>query len=417
MKWDFWNRDRAVEQRVTEYEPAFAPDAWRSPRMSGTWVSPAAVLSNSAVACRAVDLKASLLASTPLKVFRRDGEYRERVTDNALARVLARPNEDMTGFEFVELISRSLDLAGNFYARIVRTPDGEPKALYPITSGVVVERVAGSRRLRYRVTGAAGESVLLDHEVLHVKNYGTDGILGQSALQLARGSLQLEIAQNETAEKLSTDGMRIAGVISHPGKLSGEAKTRIRHDFEKTHKGPDNAGRLAVFEEGMKFIPAQFSAADSELLESRRLSAESTALIFGVHPASLGLANTSAYASAAQAALDLVSNTLNPLAARIESAVERALIPPDSDLFVEFQLDGLLRADPAGRWTSYRIARDVGAMSPNDIRKLENLPPVPGGDVYNLTSSPAADDGQSDPTSDATSQRPVNPAAQSEQVE
>lgn len=391
-----------LERRSAEYNPAFEPGNWGRASAPHPFVTPQAVLSNSAVACRAVELKATLLASTSVKLFRMlDDGGRERVRDDAVARLLLHPNDDMTGYEFFELLSRSLDLHGNFFARIERNASGEPTAMHPIDPAtVLVERVKSSGRLRYRVTATNGSDavILFSHEMLHVKNSTRDGLIGQSPLSLARASLGLAIAETQTAANLASNALRPSAIVSVPNaKISPDSRKALEDKFND-YGGPYQSGKVVVLEGGAEWKAAAFSALDAQLLESRKLSGEDTARIMGVPPAALGLTNTVSYGSAAQAAQDLVTTTLGPLAARIEAAIARALISPDSDLFVEFDLSSLLRADPTARWQTYQIGRKVGALSPNDIRKFENLPPIDGGDVYQTSlSEPRNDGGASDP--------------------
>lgn len=380
--------------------PAFYPGNFARGVPSGTYVSSDAVLSNSAVACRAIDLKATLIASTAFKTFRMlEGGGRERVRDHALPRLIKRPNDDMTGYEFFELVSRSLDIWGNFYARIVRNGRGQPSALIPVhPTAVTVERVKTTGRVRYRISDPSGlVAILLDDEVLHVKNSTTDGLIGQSPIQIARASLGLAIAQNETASTIASQGLRPAALVSVPNAKIGPDSRKALDELFNSHGGPYNAGKVVILEGGATWQPAAFSAEDSQFLESRQMAATDVARIFSVPPASLGLTNTVSYGSSAQAAQDLVTATLNPLAARIEAAFERALLPADSDLFLEFDLDSLLRADPSTRWTNYLKGRQANALSPNDVRAMENLPPVKGGDVYAFAQT-APDNGAAEQT-------------------
>jgi phage portal protein BeeE len=80
----------------------------------------------------------------------------------------------------------------------------------------------------------------------------------------------------------------------------------------------------------------------------------------------------------------LVQNALGPLAGRIEAAMLRCLLTPEErrTLYIEHDLSGLLRGDVFNRFQAYRIAREIGALSPNDIRRMENQPPIPDGDVF-----------------------------------
>lgn len=362
----------------------YAPDTWGYARRPSVYASPAAVMSNLAVAVRCISLRSELLASVPLKLYRRtaDGD-RERVTDHPLADVLADLSNPLTtAYELREGIVRDLDTHGNHYSRIERDAAGQASALWRMEPGrVQVERLENGR-LRYRYSGERGPVVLLQDETLHIRASSEDGVLGISPIARARGALNLAITQAQTMETISADGFRIAGVVTHPGKLSPTARKNVLDTVEKPHQGPQNAGRVALFEEGMRFQPTQFSPLDAELLESKKLSNEDTARIFGVPPASVGISNSVSYGSAQQAAQDLVSNALAPLASRIEQAMQRCLLTPRGrrSFIIEHDLSGLLRGDATSRWTAYKIGREIGVLGRREIRRIENLGPMDPAD-------------------------------------
>ena len=376
------------EKRVTDYNPVFSPDMWpRAFHPGGGFVTPSKVLSNLAVAVRCVSIRSELLASVPLKVFRRlpNGD-RERVSNSPLADVLADlANPLMTSFELREFLVRSLDTAGNAYARIDRNGNGQVIALWPLAPSSVQVKRLESGRLRYHVTTpGAKQTVLLQEEVLHIRASSEDGLVGRSPITIARGALGTAIAQNETAENLASSGLRPGAAFTHPGKLSDKAIQNIQDTYMSQNGGPHNAGKPLVLQEGMTFAHASFSAEDAELLESRKLSNEDVARIFGVPPGSVGIATSVSYGSAQQAAQDLVSNALAPLAARVEQALQRCLLTTEGrrTMFIEHDLSGLLRGDTTARWATYRTAREIGALTNNQILRFENLPGYDGGDDH-----------------------------------
>lgn len=82
--------------------------------------------------------------------------------------------------------------------------------------------------------------------------------------------------------------------------------------------------------------------------------------------------------------LQFVIYTLLAWIKRIEGAMMRDLLLPAErkNLYIEFNVSGLLRADQKSRYEAYALGRQWGWLSVNDIRRLENLPPVAGGDIY-----------------------------------
>lgn len=82
--------------------------------------------------------------------------------------------------------------------------------------------------------------------------------------------------------------------------------------------------------------------------------------------------------------LQFLTHTLRPLLVNIEQEIGRCLLDSDDDVFAEFSVEGLLRADSAGRAAYYTSALQNGWMSRNDVRRLENMPPIEGGDIYTV---------------------------------
>lgn len=374
-------RRAAPEPMADPYFASHAP--WRGVGSS----NPDVVLSNLAVAARCVSIRSELLSSVPLFLFRRTSDGgRERAAETPLYGVLHDLfNDNMTAFEGREFLIRSLDLSGNGYARIERDGRGEVTALYPLSpTAVAVERLA-SGRLRYRVTENSGRAtVLLQDEMLHVRGATRDGMIGLSPLHIARGAVSLAVHQAETAGSLMTNAMRPSGILAFAEKLSPDARKAQREGLEAYYAGPANAGRLLITEGGAKFERLTFSPEDAEFLDSRKLSNEDVARVFGVPPTSVGITDKATYSNVEQESTMLVRNALGPLAARVEAAMMRDLLTPDTrgELYVEHDLAGLLRGDTKARYEAYRIGREWGWLSPNDIRRTENMPPIPDGDLY-----------------------------------
>ncbi|MFN3910507.1 phage portal protein [Hyphomonas sp.] len=381
-----------------DHNANFLPGMWNRAVMPSGAVSASAVLSNLAGATACVRVKGETIASLPLHFFeRRPNGDRSRVGDG-LARVLRNPNPHQTGFEFVEMISRHLDLHGNFYARVDRNAAGEVAALVPLhPTAVSVERAATGNFI-YRVSEASGlNRVYLEYEILHVRNHSVDGLIGLSPIQIARGVLSRAIAENITAETMAANSFRARGVITVPNaKVSPDSRKALSKAFEEDAMRPDDAPGIKVLEGGAKFEKIAFSSVDSQFLQSRTLSSEDVARVFGVPPATVGIASSVSYGSAEADRRQFVDVCIAPLCARIESAMERTLLSDEDRerYFIEFQMSGLLRGNGVERWNAHRVGREIGVLSVNEIRRIENLPDIPGGDEY---LQPAALAGSSTP--------------------
>lgn len=385
MIWPF-KRETRNAATIASSDPYLAE--WFSLRGQGaTAVNPETLLSNSAVAVRCVNLRSEMLASVGLFLLRRtDDGGRERADDLPLYGVLHDlANPQMTAFEAREFLIRSLDLTGNAYARLERDGRGQVTALYPLPPADVAVETLPNGRLRYRVSQRTGGTyVLLQEEALHIRGPSRDGIVGISAIQYGRQAMSLRVAQAETAKSLIDNGLRPSGVMSYDERLNADARAKVRESVAERLQGSANAGQLIIMDGGAKYTPLAWSAEDAEFLASQKLSNEDVARLFGVPPTSVGITDKATYSNTEQEARALVANCLGPLAARVEMAMVRCLLTPEArrTLYIEHDLAALLRGDVRARFEAYRIGREIGALSPNDIRRKENETPIPGGDAY-----------------------------------
>lgn len=381
--WPFKMEKRAAEPAPVD--PYLAGWPGYPPAWGG--VSSDALLSNSAVAVRCVNLRSEMLASVGLFVFRRTSDGgRERADDLSLYPVLHDlMNPQMTAYEGREFLIRSLDLHGNAYARIERDNRGQVTALYPLDPGMVSVERLDNGRLRYKHTDARGGlQTYIQDEMLHVRGPSRDGMMGVSAIQFGRGAMSLRVSQAETATALVANGLRPSGVMAFDERLTGDARVKIREAVADRLQGATNAGQLLIMDGGAKYTAMSWSAEDAEFLASQKLSNEDVARLFGVPPTSVGITDKATYSNTEQEARSLVANCLGPLASRIEAAMLRCLLTEEGrrTLYIEHDLAALLKGDVAARFEAYRIGREIGALSPNDIRRRENETPIPGGDVY-----------------------------------
>jgi HK97 family phage portal protein len=377
-----------AEQRSLPEDPYWSN--WQAARSIG---SPNAdnVLSNLAVAARCIQLRSEILASVPLFLFRRDDNGgRTRADDNPLYGCLHDiSNPAQSAYEFRELMVRSLDLYGNAYARISWNARGQVTALTPILhSDIQVDRL-GSGRLRYKIFTGARTEVLLQEEVLHVRGASHDGMMGRSPISIARGALMLALAHQQSALSLSDNALRPAGLLSYPERLSKEQRDHLRDTATADYTGQANAGKFLILDAGVKYEKLAFSPEDAEFLASRKLANEDVCRVFGVPPTAAGILDKATYSNTEQEARSLVQNCIGPLAGRIEAAMHRCLLTDVGrrNLYIEHDLDGLLRGDVKSRFEAYRLAREIGVYSPNDIRRKENEPPIAAGDEYNVPAN------------------------------
>lgn len=348
-------------------------------------VTEASVLGLSAAwAC--VNLLSGTIASLPVMVYRTDPRTGARTVakDHPLYRVLHNsPNFDQTAVDFWEFGAAALELRGNMHARIGRE-GSRVVALFPIYERVTTRYEGGV--IRYRWTEDGKSFDLPDTEVFHVRGFGGNPLGGLSTLTFGRQTFGLAQDVNRAARETFRNGMRPSGTLTFEKWLNPEQRDIAEKKLVEKFVGSMNAGRPMVLEGGTKWEQLTINPEDAQMLQSRAFSVEEVARLFGVPPHMIGhTEKTSSWGTGLeQQTLGFQKFTLRRRLKRIEQAAEKQLLTPAdraAGITIEFNLEGLLRGDSAARSAFYNAGLSNGWMTINEVRALENLPPVAGGDV------------------------------------
>ena len=342
-----------------------------------------------------VRILSEAVAGLPLQFYRYTSDGgKEKAVDHPLYFLLHdEPNPEMTSFVFRETLMTHLLLWGNAYSQIIRNGKGEIMALYPLMPDRMRVDRDENGQLFYEYTVSTddahtmkGSTVKLKpSDVLHIPGLGFDGLVGYSPIAMAKNAIGMAIACEEFGAKFFANGAAPSGVLEHPGTLKDPS--RVRESWQATFGGSNNAQKVAVLEEGMKYTPISISPDQAQFLETRKFQLDEIARIFRVPPHMIGDLEKSSFNNIEQQSLEFVKYTLDPWVSRWEQAMVRALLTTEEkkQYFFKFNVDGLLRGDYQSRMQGYATARQNGWMSANDIRELENLDRIPaeqGGDLY-----------------------------------
>ncbi len=355
-----------------------------------------------ATAWACVRLLAETISTLPVGVYRkgRDGA-RETATDHPLYALLHdSPNADQTAAEFWEGQVSSLCLWGNGYGLKSRTA-GQVRAIEPLRSDrVTVRRDPNGVRV-YDVGDRGKTTTYAESEIFHLRGFGVGGDVGLSPVGYARETLGAAIAADEASAKLMANGLQQPLLIdSGKARLQKEQRKDLTDLFAK-FSGSSNAGKVMVLEQGMKPISLSFNPDDAQLLETRGFHVEEICRWFRVPPFMIGhTSNSTSWGTGLeQQLIAFLTFSLRPYLTRIEQAAKKQLMTPAdraAGLYVEFNIDGLLRADSQARADYLSKKMQNGALKPNEWRTLDNQPPEPGGDqlFVNSTLVPIADAGR-----------------------
>lgn len=329
----------------------------------------------------AVGLLSRLLASLPVHTYRTYGREKERAVTHPAYRILhSSPNSEMTAFTYRQTLEWHRLLCGNAYSEIVWAGNGKPAATWPIEAWRVRPRRREDGTLFYEVDG---QRQIEPEDMLHVPLMSTDGVTGKSFLDYALDSLGFGLAAQEFAAAWFGNGARPGSILKHPGNPNKEARNEFRRSWEERHKGSGKAGGTAVLWGGWEWVgtDGQVDPAKAQLLESRRFTTEEVSRWLGIPPHLLYDLTRATFSNIEQQNLDFLVYSFGPILTSYEQEFDRKLLSPPS-VYCKHSVNGLLRGDSASRSAFYREMFNIGVLSVNEIRDLEELNPIPGGDVH-----------------------------------
>lgn len=338
----------------------------------------------------AVSLISEQVGQLPLKVYRQvDGERVEARSHRAWGLLHDKPNEHTPADRFWSTVSTQLLLYGNAFIRKHRDQMGLVDELTLLNPSHMMVYWDGDQRIKeFRYTPLNGAlQVLSPDEVCHVFSLSLDGVIGESVISRCRASFGVALARDEFEGAFYLRGATVSGVLEHPNKLSRESANNLKASWDLLYGGSGRSHGVPVLEEGLKFAKVGSPLGDLEFVASQQMSRTDIATMFKLPPNYLGgsSGDSLTYATVESNQIQFALHAISPITGAIASALTAdSGIFPQNVFDAEFVLDGMLRADAAARAAYYQTMSTIGAITPNEIRKLENLPPLPGGDTPSI---------------------------------
>lgn len=328
-----------------------------------------------------VKLIAETVASLPFTVYRVTDTGRVVDKLHPLAILFAgRLNRYQSRVEFLETVLLNLIVHGNAYCLIQRS-GGRIVSLLPIMSAQVETRLLADGSVVHAYATDTGIEVLASESVWHLKLMG-NGLIGMSPLAYQRSTLGIASATERALTTIYSNNGRPSGVLTLDRLLTPEQREKLRDSFAELAASVGSS-RIVLLEGGMKFEPVALSPQDMELLSTRKYQIAEICRWYGVPSVMVNDNNgTTTWGSGIeQIVAGFYKLTLRPILEKIEASM---LINLFSDAErgryeVEFDFEGLLRADMKSRLDGYRVGVQGGIMTPNEARRLEGLPELAGG--------------------------------------
>lgn len=341
---------------------------------------------------RGVMYIATQVAKLPIVIKDENHQPVFNASTGLLLRVLNKvPNQEMHAFTFWCYLIISALNRGNGYAEIIKDKAGRIVEMYPIHPDHVSPYRNSDNELKYRIIGGSrtrpGEDYILDKkDVFHLKNPNTnEGIFGISVIHNASQSLGVALGAEKFSNGLYANGGMPSGVLKSPGKLSPEAAQRLKSRWDERFSDK-MVGGTAVLEEGLEYSPITLQPDQLQFIETKKFTIPTMARFLGVSPTKLF--DTDAKSGKIEDEnLMAVIDTIDPWVKNIEAEVDLKFFNGSPRRNTEFDIYAVFRGDMNARSTYYHQMMQSSAITPNEIRKKEGMPPYEGGDRFYIATN------------------------------
>ena len=328
-----------------------------------------------------VDAIASAVSTLPIHLYRRSGRNKERVRNSKAMLISERPNFLMNSVEFREAMTANLLIFGFAPAEIGRDETGEPVDLTLLLPPDVELIQSGSQQYNYQTKAG----IVPRQDMMVIKARTLDGLTGRSCTAAFGRTIDLAAEMLTVYGKFFSQGLTLNGMFVTPNKLTPTQASELRDHIKKKNIGIANAFNPMVLENGMDFKTIAPKFLDAQFHETRVYQDKQIARAFRVPHSIIGIEGNQPRANVEQEGLNFLRFTLLPWLVKWEAALNDSILNADEradGYYFRFQAAGLMRADTATRYQSYRTGIETGFLSVNEVRELEDLDPIEAGDEH-----------------------------------
>jgi HK97 family phage portal protein len=333
----------------------------------------------------AIDLICSSFAN--LSGFFYDKRTKQSLKEHNLYELINNPNYDETKFQFFYNSAKDY-FNGNVYWYKYDNEDGEVVSLFRLNPNNVVVRRNLDNQKTYAYNGIEYDY----RKILHVPSrYGYDGLKGKSIFsecnQIFSNTAEIDAYINNSFNN-SIGNRLIIDITKEYPNASEEQIGHLLNLFSQTYSGVRNAGKPLIKSGSIDYGKIETDFKDNranQLVENRQFQEKEVAKLFGVP---LALLNGTETANMESLYTMFIENAIRPLATAFEQSINK-LIPFDERerIYFEYSYNSLLKTSLQTRTDTYAKQLTNGILSPNEVRRRENLPEIEAGDTHFIAAN------------------------------
>jgi HK97 family phage portal protein len=297
------------------------------------------------------------------------------------ARLLAQPNSEMTPYSFWLWVQSTFDIYGECFLMKVRNDAGRVIQLLPMhPSRIAIERAPETGDLTYIFTAGVASQGLLrlpSADVVPITSYNPDSLMrGWSRLEPLRSTLMSEDSSRRATSAWWKNMGRPSMLLTSPGKMSADAKTRLKESFDSTHGGSGNAGGTVVLSDGLTASPMQYNADEMEYISTRKLNREEVCAVYDIPPPVVHILDNATYSNITEQMRSMYRDTMAPKLEFLESVMDTFLageVGFGGNRRARFAVSEVLRGDVEQRATTAISLVGNGIAKPAEVRPWFDL--------------------------------------------
>jgi HK97 family phage portal protein len=320
---------------------------------------------------------AETMAQMDLEVVEKVGKAtRANTSHNNYWLLHAEPSPDYNRFEWVQSMLMWATSWGNGYSKIVRDRFANAKELKLLPEYEVTPKKTERGKLYYEWIHDGKVEIIMADDMIHLKNIGTNGIVGFSTATIQRESLGNSLAKQQHEGAFYSNGAKASGILMTPGTMGPKEAKNVKDSFAKENENAKNRFKTIVLEEGVKYQQLTIPQNDAQFLESKKFDRSEIAGWFRVPPHKIGDLEKANYSNIEAQDRAFAKDVAVPWAERFQQELNRKLFfeHERGKFMTQFNLDDLIKGDIKTRYEVYNSAVQTGILKPTEPREAEGWP-------------------------------------------
>ena len=320
---------------------------------------------------------AETMASMDLEVVEKVGKSTRANTSHPNYWLLhAEPSQYYNRFEWVQAMLMWAISWGNGYSKIKRDRFANARELILIPEYEITPKFTERKKLYYEWNSSKGTEIIMSDDMIHLKNLGTNGLIGLSTATIQRENLANSIAKQQHEGAFYSNGAKASGILMTPGTMGQNEIKNVKESFNKENELAKNRFKTIVLEEGVKYQQLTIPQNDAQFLETKKFDRSEIAGWFRVPPHKIGDLEKANYSNIEAQDRAFAKDVAVPWSERFQQELNRKLFFQEErgKFMTQFNLDDLIKGDIKTRYEVYNSAVQTGILKPTEPREAEGWP-------------------------------------------